>query len=385
MKIGIDLSNIRVGGGVTHIVETLRELKPEVYGIERVVVWAGENMLTLLPVRPWLEIVHEPMLDMFLPARIYWQTGKLHQLAQKSACDVLFLPGAGVGSRFKPYVTMSQNLLPFETFEMRRYGFSWMYLRLLLLRLSQAKSFRMADGVIFLSGYARSVVVKKAVHLNGISTVIPHGVNNKFFKPPKIQKSKNDYSKNKPFRFLYTSTVDVYKHQWKVAEAISMLRKEGYPIALDFIGPAYKKELKRLKKTLDKVDPEKNFINYHGVAPYEKIVNCYCQSDAFVFASTCETFGQILLEAMASGLPIACSDRRPMTDILSDAGIYFDPEKPHEIAVALKCLFNDVSLRDLLAHKAYDRAKKYSWKKCAHETFSFITKVKNCSEKKRQK
>jgi glycosyltransferase involved in cell wall biosynthesis len=375
VKIGIDLSNICVGGGVTHIIEILRELKPEAYGIEQVVAWAGKNMLELLPVRPWLKIIHEPMLDISLPARIYWQIVRLHQLAQESACDVLFLPGAGIGSRFKPYVTMSQNLLPFYPEERCRYGVSWMYIRLHLLKFSQARSFRMADGAIFLSEYARSMVVKKPNDLNGISAIIPHGVNKSFFQVPKIQKSKNDYSKSKPFCFLYISTVDVYKHQWKVAEAISMLRQEGYPVALDFVGPAYKQEFNRMKRTLDRIDPAENFINYHGAATYEKIVNYYHQADAFVFASSCETFGQILLEAMASGLPIACSNRKPMTELLLNAGVYFDPEKPHEIANALKRLLDDVSLRDSLAHKAYDLAKKYSWKQCAHETFSFITGI----------
>ena len=382
MRIGIELSNIRIGGGVTHIIEILRELKPEEHCVEQVVVWAGANMLKSLPVRPWLKIIHEPMLDMSLPARIYWQIARLHQLARSEACDVLFLPGAGVGSRFKPYVTMSQNLLPFYPKESLRYGVSWMYLRLLLLKFSQARSFRMADGVIFLSEYARSMVMGKPNHLTGNSVVIPHGVSKSFFQLPKIQKSKSDYSKSKPFHFLYTSTVDVYKHHWKVAEAISLLRQEGYPVALDFVGPAYTQEFNRLKRTLDRIDHTENFINYHGAATYEKIVNYYHQADAFVFASTCETFGQILLEAMASGLPIACSNRRPMTDLLSGAGAYFDPEKPHEIANVLKRLFDDVSLRDSLAHKAYERAKEYSWKQCAHETFSFIAMV---SRKRRGK
>jgi len=44
----------------------------------------------------------------------------------------------------------------------------------------------------------------------------------------------------------------------------------------------------------------------------------------------------ILVEAMASGLPIACSNRGPMPEVLGDAGVYFDPEDPHDIARALR-------------------------------------------------
>ncbi len=83
MRLGIDASNLRAGGGVTHLVELLCAAQPQEHGITRVVVWAGQNTLKQIPAKPWLERVHEPMLDQPLPVRLYWQKVKLSQLAKQ--------------------------------------------------------------------------------------------------------------------------------------------------------------------------------------------------------------------------------------------------------------------------------------------------------------
>jgi len=160
-----------------------------------------------------------------------------------------------------------------------------------------------------------------------------------------------------------------------VAEAVKQLRSEGFSIAIDFIGPAYKPALQRLQQIQDKYDPTGEFIHYQGLVPYEELPERYHQADGFVFASSCENMPNILLEAMASGLPIVCSNRGPMPEILGKAGIYFDPEQPSQIADALRMLLNDLALRQQSAKAAYESAKKYTWKRCADETFAFLAHV----------
>jgi glycosyltransferase involved in cell wall biosynthesis len=78
---------------------------------------------------------------------------------------------------------------------------------------------------------------------------------------------------------------------------------------------------------------------------------------------------------MASGLPIACSNRGPMPDILGEAGSYFDPENPESIAQAVRGQLEHASLRTDLAEQAYGRARAYSWTQCAASTFEFLRKV----------
>lgn len=82
-----------------------------------------------------------------------------------------------------------------------------------------------------------------------------------------------------------------------------------------------------------------------------------------------------LLEAMAAGLPIACSDRGPMPEILEDGGVYFDPELPDSIAAAVEQLITDPALRERVAQRAKQLSEQYSWSRCAEETWKFIAET----------
>jgi glycosyltransferase involved in cell wall biosynthesis len=272
-------------------------------------------------------------------------------------------------------VTMSRNLLPFEWREMVRYGLSWRTVKLSLLRLAQSASFRRANGVIFLTHYAQKAVMRVTGLLRGRVVIVPHGIDDRFVGTPRSQRALGDYSAANPFRLLYVSIVDAYKHQWNVAEAVSRLRADGFPVALDLVGPAYGPALKRLQRVLQRVDPSHAVIRYLGAVPYQALHRLYDAANVCVFASSCENMPNILLEGMASGLPIACSDRGPMPEVLGDAGIYFNPEDAGSIAKAIRQLIVSPDLRAAKAQAAFERMSGYSWRRCADETFRFLAHV----------
>lgn len=372
MRLGIDASNIRAGGGVTHLVELLRAAKPQEHGFDEVIVWGGSATLNCLEDRPWLRKVCEPVLDQSLFMRLYWQLFTLDRLLRQEGCDALFVPGGTYPGAFSPFVTVSQNLLPFEWKEARRYGVSWMLLKMILLYKSQKLTFLRANGVIYLTQFARDAVIKKVKQLRGKSVVIPHGVDKRFLLAPREQRDIGSYSLQHPLSILYISPVYVYKHHWRVAEAVAILHEAGFPIKLDLIGSADAPALKHLHQVTSRLDPEERFIYHHGFLPHSEIFCQYHKADIFVFASTCETFGMVITEAMAAGLPIACSNRGPMPEVLGDAGVYFDPEKPAEIAEAIRKLIEDPILRTEKAGAAFDRAKGFTWERCADKTFCFL-------------
>ena len=372
MRIGIDASNLRAGGGVTHLVELLRAADPHAYGFKQVIVWGGAATLSKIEDRDWLCKVHDQLLDRGLPFRQYWQRFKLGKLARDADCNLLFAPGGLYTGNFRPFVTMSQNLLPFEWDEARRYGISWQLLRNLLLRRSQSQAFQKADGLIFLTEYARDSVMKVVKCIDGDSTIVPHGIDARFVHSRRAQRDIGQYSELRPFRILYVSVVEVYKHQWHVAEAVSQLWKAGMPVRLDLVGPAFPPALKRLSMVLDRLKAAGNPIHYHGSISHADLPRWYRDADLFVFASSCENMPNILLEGMASSLPIACSSRGPMPEILGDAGVYFDPEKPDEIVEAVRHLVESPEVRAEKADSAFHRALAFSWKRCADETFSFL-------------
>ena len=114
---------------------------------------------------------------------------------------------------------------------------------------------------------------------------------------------------------------------------------------------------------------------YRGAIPFQELHRAYQSADAFVFASSCENLPNILLEAMASGLPIACSNRGPMPEELRDAGVYFNPESPSDIEAALRVLLDKPATRATIALKAHAPAREHTWKRCATDTFDFIQMV----------
>jgi glycosyltransferase involved in cell wall biosynthesis len=177
------------------------------------------------------------------------------------------------------------------------------------------------------------------------------------------------------------STVDLYKHQWHVVEACAHLRARGMPMTLDLVGSAYPPAFARLDAAVERLDPGRRFVRYAGAVDHDALPARYHAADAFVFASSCENMPNVLLEAMAAGLPIACAERGPMPSVLGDAGVYFDPESPGTIAAALERLAADPALRSDLARRAHERALAYSWARTAADTFAFLADIAAaCSE-----
>lgn len=375
IKVGIDAANLRGGGGVTHLVELLRATEPEEMGIQGVVVWGGTATLNLIDDRPWIKKCFIPELDRGLLRRTLWQRFSLSKVVRNEGCDILFVPGGSYAGSFSPMVTMSRNLLPFESSEIKRYGFTLFTIKLLILKFTQSHSYKYAQGVIFLTNYAFQVVSNWTGKIKGLTCVIPHGLNTRFCSPPKAQRPIDEYDFKSPFRVIYVSTIDLYKHQWHVIEAIDLLRKSGMPIVLDLIGSSYPPALDRLNAAIARYDPRGSWVNYLGPIPFNDLHQYYLRSDLGLFASSCENMPNTLLETMASGLPIASSNKGPMPEILGARGIYFDPEKPVDIARALSELINSPNLRAQLSKDSYDCAMQYSWHLCARKTYQFIIDV----------
>jgi len=375
MKIGLDASNLLLGGGVTHLIEILREAVPKEKAIDKVIVWGKQETLNVLKDRPWIQKVCPPELNHGMFFRVYWQRYKLPKLVEASGCDILFVPGGSHFGNFHPVVTIGQNLLPFDFKEIFRYGFSKMTFRLLVLRWLQLRSMRNADGIIFLTKFSKNKILKSLGNFHKKTVIISHGINKRFRMNPKVQKSISEYSFDNPFRLIYVSSIDQYKHQWNVVNAVSQLRQEGFPIRLDLVGPSYPPALSRLKKAIERLPFAVECVSYHGEVPYEELHRKYEQADLGIFASSCESFGINLLETIAASLPMACSENEPIPEIVKEAGVYFNPEEPMEIALALRTLIISAELREEKAQSSFKLVQGFSWKACSNQTFTFLSEI----------
>lgn len=377
LHLAIDASNIRQGGGVTHLAQFLHAAEPQAFGFDRVSVWTGAATQASLPDRRWLLRCTGAWMEAPLPRRAAHQQWLLGKEIERAGCDLLFSPGGTLPGRCRlPAVTMSQNMLPFEPNEAARFGsLSQARLKMRLLRTAQASSFRRSAGVIFLTEYARNAVQHAIGAALAATALIPHGIEPRFFSEPRPARTLAELSPERPLRLLYVSIVMPYKHQHAVARAAAQLRAQGLPLEVRFVGESsglYGRDFRRL---LDELDPGEHFLKWQGSAPFRDLHRLYQEADMFVFASSCENLPNILVEAMAAGLPIASSCRGPMPEVLGQAGLFFDPDRIDSIAGTLRALAEDSAQRQQLAVLAYRRAQAFSWKRCADETLSFLQEV----------
>ena len=369
ITLGIDASRNRSGGAKAHLIGILSEANPIELGIHEIHLWSFKSLLNSIPDKPWI-VKHNPHeLEKSLPNQIWWQAKTLSKELLKTGCNILFSTDASTFCRFKPMVVMSQDMLSYEPGIMNNFGITKARLRLLTILFIQNKAFRSADGVIFLTHYAGKTIQNSCGPLSNVA-YIPHGVG-KIFR--NINRANNwPSSKSDPIKCIYVSNASMYKHQWNVVNAIGLLRQKGYEITLQLIGGGEGRAQDLLDKQISESDPTGEFVNQTPFVPQNVLPNILSKSHIFIFASSCENMPVTLLEGMSAGLPIACSNRGPMPEMLRDAGIYFDPEDTDSIASSVKELIDNSPLRNKLAEASLNLSSNYSWKKCAIETFSFI-------------
>jgi len=92
------------------------------------------------------------------------------------------------------------------------------------------------------------------------------------------------------------------------------------------------------------------------------IADYYCASDIFVLPSINEMFGIVLLEAMASGLPIVASNGGAIPEVIENAGVLFNPDNSDELSSAIIKVICDKSLASKLQKRGKDIVNRYSWK-----------------------
>lgn len=371
-KIGIDASRNHSGGARAHLIGIISQMQPMDFGIEEVHLWSYEKLLDQLPEFPWLIKHCPPETEMSMIKQLWWQFKDLPNEIKRQGCDVLLNTTGSTVCRFSPCVTMSRDMLSFERREIGRYEIGRDWLRLFFLRFIRIRAFKHATGVLFLTNYAADVIQTWTGKVKNYR-VIPHGIGNNFKEnqPDSIFPINGERN----IRCVYVSNVARYKHQWNVASAISILYEKNYEVELTLIGGGKGPGQKRLEDVLKEVDPNQTYIKQLSFIQHEKIPAVLAKTDIFIFASSCENMPNTLVEAMACGIPIACSNLGPMPEVLQDGGEYFDPENIASITEAVETLILDEEKRIHSAQRSKELSESYSWNRCSNETLNYLKDI----------
>lgn len=378
MIIGINASRARSGGAISHLVGILSEIDWDINSDIQIHIWTYRQLYNKLPSHPQIKLHSSKVFEYSIIHQLFWEKFLLPKKLEKYNCKILLNVDAGSLARYSKMVTMSRDMLSYEPGEMERFPFSKEKLRLIFLKYIQNASLRASDGVIFLTNYAGRVIQKSCGELRNVA-YIPHGVGKEFTLAKKNEQV--NLKLKYPVNILYVSNIAPYKHHWNVVRGITQLRNKGYDVRLTLTGGGNIDSLsgsqKKLDEALKECDPYGKFVETLGYVSQSDLPRILNLTDIFVFASSCENMPNTLIEAMSVGLPIACSERGPMPEVLKDAGVYFNPDSPISIANAIEKYLKDQTLLVNNAIKANQFSGNYSWGRCSYETFAFLRKVNN--------
>jgi glycosyltransferase involved in cell wall biosynthesis len=198
-------------------------------------------------------------------------------------------------------------------------------------------SARRSRIVIAISEHARETLVERLSLEPDRVRTIHLGVDLERFSPADVPRE--------PFLF-YPANAWPHKNHERLFEAVALLRREHRDLRLVLTGDH---------------DDVPDFVDGRGRVSQDELVGLYRRASALVFPSLYEGFGQPVLEALACGCPVACSDLPPLREVAGDAALYFDPFDPESIAAAtLEAIARGGS-------SGPRRASAFTWDECARK------------------
>ena len=374
-SLAVDASRVRSGGAIRHIIGLTSNINYSQF--DRVFIWAPIGVLSKIPDHPKVIKKTNFFINSNLLFQIFWQALIFPLLLRYLRINLLFAVDSSTFTFFRPLVVLNQDILAYENHSYERKFLSKSNLRLFSIKFIQNLAFKRSDGIIFLTNYAKNLISNQSI-LNSSTIVIPHGVDEIFQSFPsvfpKLQKSSTDTT-----RFVYLSNFDLYKHQKNVLLAVSILRKKGFNIAIDFIGGGEGDEKIAFDNVInnDNSISSDNWLNLIGHVSHDALPKILSNYDVFIFASSCESFGISLLEGMSLGMPIICSSKSSLPETLKDGGIYFDPFDVDSIVNSILKYYSDPFNTFSKSLRAKELSKFYTWSKASELTFDFLSKFIN--------
>ncbi len=238
--------------------------------------------------------------------------------------------------------------------------------------LRRARSaWRQADGIITFSSFIKNELVSRFDLREEKIRVISHGLDRKFLEEipsAELEEAKRRYDLPSAF-LLFVGAQEPRKNLSRLLDALKIVHLRGHKIALVLVGPSGQDSAELLVRA-GKLGLTSS-IRVTGYLPEEDVRRIYRLATLFVFPSLYEGFGLPLLEAMASGVPVAASLTSAIPEVANDAALYFRPEDPESMAEKIFFLLESNQAREELIAKGRKRAADFRWEKAASETLEF--------------
>ena len=177
-----------------------------------------------------------------------------------------------------------------------------------------------------------------------------------------------------PERYLlFVGTIEPRKNLGRVLTAFERLHAEGLTDALVIVGKRgwlYDDFFARLEGS-----PAKQAVIFPGFVPDADLPAVYAGAQALAFPSEFEGFGLPVLEAMACGTPVVCSNTSSLPEVTGDAALLVDPLDVDALTEALRRVLSEPSLAADLRARGLAQAARFSWARAAEETLAVYRRL----------
>ncbi len=163
---------------------------------------------------------------------------------------------------------------------------------------------------------------------------------------------------------LYVGSNKPHKNLPRLVEVWARLRSYGVPLVIAGAWDARYPEAKRRASALGLGDA----VRFIGAVAATDLAVLYSGARLFVFPSLDEGFGLPVVEAMACGVPVACSNASSLAELVDEAALTFAADDSDAMASALDALLRDPDLRVEMGRRGVARAAQYSWRSTAAAT-----------------
>jgi glycosyltransferase involved in cell wall biosynthesis len=159
---------------------------------------------------------------------------------------------------------------------------------------------------------------------------------------------------------LYPAQTWPHKNHLRLLEALALIR-DRHGAAVPLVCPGQRNRFyPRIAERARELGLEET-TRFPGFLPPSELRGLYRLAEALVFPSLFEGWGMPVTEAFSAGLPVACSSAAGLPDLVGDAGLIFDPERPEEIADRVHRLWASSALREQLRERGARRAERFSF------------------------
>ncbi len=297
-----------------------------------------------------------------------WYKYHSNRFIKKHGYDAVIFPSANkiLPRKFKGYTALAviNSIMSSDITEMDRKS-----------RRQLKKGILHAHKIIAASKYIKDDLVKLGVTDENI-TVIHNGIDHKLFFPM-ADIFEDEIVDVKPFAikrpyFVYGSTLSSpEKKHIELIKAFELFKKNtGLPHRLVLAGNdgPYAEEIH--KAAFDSQFASDIFLT--GFFPHENFARLYGGAEACLFPSVNEGGGLPILEAMACGIPVLCSDKGALKEIGGTAPLYFNSDDIDNIATSLQKITEDKELYDNMITDGIVWAKDFNWEETVKKTLAIL-------------